>query len=235
MEIRTSGRGTDDPVRSRVSVSLTPSVQRVVARKALEMRTSGSDRDGRFHSRVSLPRRACADSTGPGYRDHVGDNGREFSRRDLAGWLEGPKASLEDQGFEFGYKGQRLGLPESGPGAVAGVGRRFLALTIDWLACVLIANLVSSGQPPAFLPLVIFFVEVALLTALTGSSFGQRIVGIRVVSLTRGRLDPARAALRTLLLCLVVPPLVFDRDQRGLHDKAANSVAVRMGRPQPDA
>lgn len=164
-----------------------------------------------------------------GYRGHVSDKGREFSRRDVAGWLEGPKASLEDQGFEFGYKGQRLGLPESGPGSVAGFGRRFVALAIDWLACVLIANLISSGQPEAFLPLVIFFVEVSVLTALMGSSFGQRILGIRVVSLRTGRLDPARSALRTLLLCLVVPPLVFDRDQRGLHDKAANSVAVRMG------
>jgi uncharacterized RDD family membrane protein YckC len=162
----------------------------------------------------------------------VSEKDRQFSRRDLAGWLDGPKASLEDQGFDFGYKGQRLGLPESGPGSVAGFGRRFLALTIDWIACVLVANLISSGQPPAFLPLVIFFVEVALLTALLGSSFGQRIMGIRVISLQRGRLDPARAALRTLLLCLVVPPLVFDRDQRGLHDKAAGSVAVRMGRPQ---
>ncbi len=165
-----------------------------------------------------------------GYRVAVSDKGPEFSRRDLAGWLEGPKASLEDQGYDFGYKGQRLGLPESGPGSVAGFGRRVVALTIDWLACVLVANLFSSGQPPAFLPLVIFFVEVTLLTALTGSSFGQRILGIRVVSLAHGRLDPARSALRTLLLCLVVPPLVFDRDQRGLHDKAAGSVAVRMGR-----
>src|SRR5690606_19754564 len=102
----------------------------------------------------------------PGYGCHVSEKGREFSRRDVAGWLEGPKASLEDQGYEFGYKGERLGLPESGPGSVAGFGRRFVALAIDWLACVLIANLVSSGQPEAFLPLVIFFVEVAVLTAL---------------------------------------------------------------------
>ena len=159
----------------------------------------------------------------------VSDDNREFSRRDLAGWLEGPKASLEDQGYEFGYKGQRLGLPESGPGAVAGMGRRFVALLIDWLACVLVARLISSGDPNPALPLVIFFFEVALLTALMGSSFGQRILGIRVISLSTGRLDPMRSALRTLLLCLVVPPLVFDRDQRGLHDKAANSVAVRMG------
>ena len=76
---------------------------------------------------------------------------------------------------------------------------------------------------------VIFFVEVSLFTALTGSSFGQRILGIRVESLTTGRLDPLRSVVRTGLLCLVVPPLIFDRDQRGLHDKAANSVAVRMG------
>ena len=153
---------------------------------------------------------------------------REFSRRDLAGWLEGPKASLEDQGYEFGYKGQRLGLPQTGPGSVAGMGRRFVALLVDWLACVLIARLIDSEPNPA-LPLVIFFVEVILFTALTGSSFGQRILGIRVESLTTGRLDPLRSVVRTGLLCLVVPPLIFDRDQRGLHDKAANSVAVRMG------
>ncbi len=174
----------------------------------------------------------AARSPESGYRDHVSDKSRDFSRRDVAGWLEGPRASLEDQGYDFGYKGQRLGLPESGPGSVAGFTRRFVALTIDWLACLLIANLISSGQPPAFLPLVIFFVEVSLLTALMGSSFGQRILGIRVISLAHGRLDPLRSALRTLLLCLVVPPLVFDRDQRGLHDKVAGSVAVRMGHVQ---
>lgn len=158
----------------------------------------------------------------------MSDDKPEFSRRDIAGWLEGPKASLEDQGYEFGYKGQRLGLPEFGPGAVAGMGRRFVALLIDWLACVLIARLINPEPNPA-LPMLIFFVEVSLFTALMGSSFGQRILGIRVISVTGAPLDPARSVLRTLLLCLVVPPLVFDRDQRGLHDKAANSVAVRMG------
>lgn len=173
------------------------------------------------------PTVATADGRGSGYRVGVTDK-REFSRRDLAGWLEGPKASLEDQGYEFGYKGQRLGLPESGPGAIAGMGRRFVALLIDWLACVLIARLIDPEPNPA-LPLAIFFVQVSLFTALMGSSFGQRILGIRVVSLSTGRLDPLRAVLRTALLCLVVPPLLFDRDQRGLHDKAANSVAVRMG------
>jgi uncharacterized RDD family membrane protein YckC len=160
----------------------------------------------------------------------MSDKGREISRQDLAGWLEGPKASLEGQGYSFGYKGERLGLPEAGPGAIAGMGRRFLALTIDWLACVLVANLISSSPgTQSVLTLLVFFAQVSILTALTGSSFGQRIVGIRVISLTTGRLDPARTGLRTLLLCLVVPPLIVDRDQRGLHDKAAGAAVVRLG------
>jgi uncharacterized RDD family membrane protein YckC len=35
------------------------------------------------------------------------------------------------------------------------------------------------------------------------------------------------AMLRTLLICLVIPAVVFNRDNRGLHDLAVNSVAVR--------
>jgi uncharacterized RDD family membrane protein YckC len=33
--------------------------------------------------------------------------------------------------------------------------------------------------------------------------------------------------VRTVLLLAVIPPLVYDRDQRGLHDKAANTAVVR--------
>jgi len=31
-----------------------------------------------------------------------------------------------------------------------------------------------------------------------------------------------------LLLLCVVPPLVIDSDRRGLHDKAANTIVVRI-------
>ena len=34
-------------------------------------------------------------------------------------------------------------------------------------------------------------------------------------------------ALRTLLLCLVVPAAIWDGDGRGLHDKAAGTAVVR--------
>ena len=36
------------------------------------------------------------------------------------------------------------------------------------------------------------------------------------------------ALLRTLLLLAVVPPLVFDGDLRGLHDKAADTLVIRI-------
>ena len=158
----------------------------------------------------------------------MSDKGPEFSRRDVAGWLEGPKASLEDQGYDSATRGSVWACPSQARVRLRGsAGGSWHSRSTGLRVCSW-PNLLSSGQPPAFLPLVIFFVEVALLTTLMGSSFGQRILGIRVISLTHGRLDPARVALRTLLLCLVVPPLVFDRDQR-VHDKAAGSVAVRMG------
>jgi uncharacterized RDD family membrane protein YckC len=37
----------------------------------------------------------------------------------------------------------------------------------------------------------------------------------------------ARGAVRTALLCLVIPAVVWDADGRGLHDKAAGTVIVR--------
>ena len=60
-----------------------------------------------------------------------------------------------------------------------------------------------------------------------GSTFGQRILGLRLESLAGGRASVVQVAVRTVLLCLAVPALIWDRDQRGLHDKAAQTVLVR--------
>ena len=126
-------------------------------------------------------------------------------------------------------RGQRLGLPESGSGSLARLGRRLVALFIDWFAASLIArSLVGDPQSTAesFATLGVFALEITLLTWLWGSSFGQRIVGIRVVGRTR-RLGLVGSALRTVLICLVIPPLVWDADGRGLHDRAVDSVVLR--------
>jgi uncharacterized RDD family membrane protein YckC len=135
------------------------------------------------------------------------------------------------------YPGQHLGLPEFGPGSVAGWSRRFGALLIDWVACSLISIAFfyhpSAGhalsnvleQKRAW-TLVVFGAEDFVLTALTGLTLGKRLLGLRVVRLD-GRPVGWRALARTVLLMLVVPAMIMDRDLRGLQDKAAQTVVVR--------
>ena len=108
----------------------------------------------------------------------------------------------------------------------AGTGRRFLALMIDWLMCLLISGLAGFSSRPIS-TLAIFFIEVSILTTLQQASAGQRILRMRVVDFTNYGIVPVKKILiRTFLICLVLPA-VFTRDGRGLHDWVANSVVVR--------
>ena len=86
-----------------------------------------------------------------------------------------------------------------------------------------------------FTTLAVFFGEITILTWLTGCSFGQRIVGIRVRSIDGGRVSLPRVALRSALICLVIPAVVYDSDGRGLHDRAARSIVVRARDDEPRA
>jgi len=135
------------------------------------------------------------------------------------------------------YPGQHLGLPEFGRGSVAGWSRRLAALFIDWFACSLIviaffyhphAGHVTDvfAQPRLWTP-VVFAAQDFLLTALTGFTLGKRLLGLRVVRLN-GQPVGLWALPRTVLLMLVVPALMMDRDLRGLQDKAAGTVVVRV-------
>jgi uncharacterized RDD family membrane protein YckC len=114
----------------------------------------------------------------------------------------------------------------------AGFGRRVGALVIDWLASLAVAVLLfrqfsygSDGS--SFATLLVFYVEVVVLTWLIGASFGQRIIGLSVVRVGGGHLSLWRIAVRTALICLVIPAIVIDSDGRGLHDKAVDSRVVR--------
>lgn len=134
-------------------------------------------------------------------------------------------------GVEFGYRGERLGLPEHGPGSIASVGRRLVALFIDWILCVLIAyGLIAHRDYGASNPwaLVVFGALNVIALSLVGSTPGKRLLGLRLVRLDGSRLMPLAVLLRTVLLLLVIPAVVWDRDGRGLHDKAAGSVEVRI-------
>ncbi|MGI8612771.1 MAG: RDD family protein [Nocardioidaceae bacterium] len=131
------------------------------------------------------------------------------------------------------FAGRRLGLPASGSGSVAGWLRRLAALAVDWAAALLsLTAFVGSGAwsgrgAAALAPLLLLFVELTLLTGLLGFSVGQRVVGVRVVRLDGGPLGIPRAMVRSGLICLAIPPLIFDRDRRGLHDLAVGTVVVR--------
>lgn len=154
-------------------------------------------------------------------------------RRDVASWLQGPGSRTRAPGD---YPGQRLGLPESGPGSIGRFGRRLVAVFVDWTLCQLLAFLLfrvtlGEGGPASFVPLALFAVENVLLVATLGFTVGHRLVGLAVFSINGRRASLVQVLLRTLLLCLAVPALIWDRDGRGLHDKAAGTMIVRMGEP----
>ncbi|WP_082317606.1 RDD family protein [Streptomyces sp. NRRL WC-3549] len=153
------------------------------------------------------------------------------NRQVIGSWLSGPRAAAEEMGADFGYRGRRLGLPEEGPGSVAPLGRRFGALFIDWAACMLIAyGLFARGdqQTAGNWALVVFLVLSLLTVTTVGSTPGKRICGLRVIADDGSRLGFGRVLLRTVLLLLVIPALVWDRDSRGLHDRFSRSVQVRI-------
>ncbi len=134
-------------------------------------------------------------------------------------------------GADFGYRGKGLGLPEEGPGAIAPLGRRFGALFIDWALCMLIAyGLFARGDQQAAgnWALGIFLVMSLLTVGTIGCTPGKRLLRIRVVAEDGGRLGFGRVAVRTVLLVLAIPALVWDRDGRGLHDRLARAVQVRI-------
>ncbi|MEV7276649.1 RDD family protein [Streptomyces sp. NPDC093111] len=153
------------------------------------------------------------------------------NRQALGSWLSGPRAAAEEAGVDFGYRGQQLGLPEEGPGSIARPGRRLGALAVDWALCMLIAyGLITHGygQATGNWALLLLLVVSVLTVGTVGSTPGKRLFGLRVVSVRGGRLGILRVALRSALVCLAIPALIWDRDGRGLHDRFSGAVQVRI-------
>lgn len=154
------------------------------------------------------------------------------NREAIGSWLSGPRAAAENMGADFGYRGERLGLPKDGPRSVATTGRRFGAIFIDWGIALLIAwALFAQGDMQAAnqWTLVVFLVLRFVTIGTVGSSPGKRLLGLRVVAVNGlGRLPLWRTLVRTVLLGLAIPALIWDRDGRGLHDRFAGAVQVRI-------
>jgi uncharacterized RDD family membrane protein YckC len=134
------------------------------------------------------------------------------------------------------YPGERLGLPKTGSGSVGRLGRRVAALAIDYAAATLIASaffgfrqfdLPKEAGLTQFAPMIVFAVLQIVFIPTIGGSPGHRIVGMRLVTMNGGWVGLWRPIVRTVLLILVIPAVIFDADQRGLHDKAVGTVLIR--------
>jgi uncharacterized RDD family membrane protein YckC len=116
------------------------------------------------------------------------------------------------------------------------LGRRLAAITIDWLASYAIAfaffagggnfgERVSGSRVPTTLILV---AEYAVLIALTGASFGHRLLRLKVVDFSHGGLPTIRQALiRTGLMAIVITAITYDEDGRGIHERFSQTKLER--------
>ena len=108
-----------------------------------------------------------------------------------------------------------------------------LALVIDWALSMLAVGAflgqdIWTGEgAAAWAPLTVFGLEVWILTSLVGGSAGQMVTGVVIRRTSGAPLDLLRALGRTVLLCLVIPPMFNNSDQQGLHDLAVDSIALR--------
>ena len=117
--------------------------------------------------------------------------------------------------------------------------RRITALFIDWFASwfAAVTLLSAMGFNPSergiinWVVLFVFWLETTIGVAWLGGSFGQLLCRLRVLTLDdRAQLGLAKAMLRALLVCLVIPPVITTTGGRGLHDLAVRS-AVFVYRP----
>ncbi|NHC31908.1 RDD family protein [Dermacoccus nishinomiyaensis] len=123
--------------------------------------------------------------------------------------------------------------PVEGPGSIARLAPRAVALLIDWALCSVIAMGLlgyrwGGSGAEGFKPLAVFAVENLLLVSTLGMTLGHRIMGMQVQRVSDGAAPGLLAgAVRTVLLCLAIPAVVTDSSGRGLHDKLAGTVIVR--------
>lgn len=108
-----------------------------------------------------------------------------------------------------------------------------LALTVDWVASLLVAMGLTGGAAmtsngwETWVPMLVFLAESSVLVPLLGGSFGQLVTRVVVVRLDGRPVSLLLAIVRTALICLVIPPLIYNPDRRGLHDLATDTLTVR--------
>ena len=150
-------------------------------------------------------------------------------------WLEGPlvPGENEDPTNLSAYAGENLGLPQSGPGSLAGLFPRMAALLIDWLLCYAMAAFINTMTDSlgdnAFLTLGLFVLLRIVTVLLFAQSPGHAImsIGVARVDEPNQRVGIVRAAFRAFLTIFLLPPVIQDTDGRGMHDRATGTAVIR--------
>ena len=127
------------------------------------------------------------------------------------------------------WPGERFGLPDDGPRSIARFARRLGGIVIDWAIAYGLSWLFfreKDGTANPWITLAAFAVLTLLFELFFNASIGHLVFRMRVVPIRGGSLAPWRPLVRTVLLCLAIPALIWDRDQRGLHDRVAGTVLV---------
>ncbi|MDQ1528738.1 MAG: hypothetical protein QOK08_1983 [Actinomycetota bacterium] len=125
------------------------------------------------------------------------------------------------------WPGKRLGLPNAGPRSIARLGRRLIAVAIDWGIAYGIIYVFFWPDSVGLKTLALFGVMQVLFLLVLNGSIGHLIMGLRVVPVVPGYLGYWRPFVRTFLVCLFIPAVIYDKDQRGLHDRWAGTILVR--------
>lgn len=115
-------------------------------------------------------------------------------------------------------------------------GRRLLGIAIDWIASYALAlgffagsgTFLERSRGIGFTVTLIMAIEYLVLVTLGGSSFGHRIVGLKVVRFSDGQaVSPLQALIRTLLMIIVITAVTFDENGRGVNERLSNTVLIQ--------
>ncbi|MEJ9079691.1 RDD family protein [Gordonia malaquae] len=180
-----------------------------------------------------------------------GDSGS--TRRAAGTWLSGPQIPGAE-GNRF--RGEDLGLPESGVGALASGWQRLVGIIADWLIAGGVAILIVGVRGPAGMAsgfemtmraaspvqAITWFVMGLIAVSLFGFTPGQYLAGMRVARVDYGAKRNAaeaagtepraavgfvRALVRQVIVFFVVPALIADLNGRSMHDRATGTALVR--------
>ncbi|MDY3127076.1 MAG: RDD family protein [Corynebacterium sp.] len=149
-------------------------------------------------------------------------------------WLDGPDIPGEKDFDSVGkWPGEKLGLPQSGPGSLASVGRRAAGVFIDWVLCLVIATtIVAFTDALGGVSTVTLFLWL-VLGIISGIVFA-RTPGMAILGMGVARLDVPgatvgiwRGIVRTVLTGFLFPAAMVDSDGRGIHDRATGTAVIR--------